>query len=74
MTVHASVYRAHAGAFGARCSLGQVEAGAEVIALTLQMDDPDGLVTGRGVHRVGQRVDDGVSKAVAASRAIEAST
>jgi hypothetical protein len=72
VTVHATVYRAHARAYRAGCSLAQVEAGAKVIALALQMNDPDGLVTGGGVHCVGQRVHDGVSEAVSASRAIEA--
>ena len=59
VTVHASVDRAHTGAIRAWCPLTQVKARAEVIAFPLQMDHLDGLVTGRGVHRVGQRVHDG---------------
>ena len=70
--VHAPVHRAHPGAFGTGRPLGEIEARAEVVPLTFEMDDPHGLVAGRGVHGVGQRVDDGIGEAVAALGPVEA--
>ena len=42
-----------------------------MLAFTFQVDDPHRLVTGGGIHRVGQRVDHGVGEAVAALRPVD---
>ena len=72
MPVHASVHRAHSGALGTGRPLRKIEARGEVLPLAFEMDDPDGLVAGRRVHRVSQRVHDGVGEAVATLGAFEA--
>ena len=49
----------------------EIEAGAEVLPLTLEVDHPHGLVAGGGIDGVGQRVHDGIGEAVAAFGPVE---
>ena len=69
--VHAPVHRTHPGSFGAGDPFRQIEAGAEVLPLTLEVDHPHGLVAGGGIDGVGQRVHDGIGEAVATFGPVE---